>query len=84
MTSNLYKTAEWRRTRIRILTRDVWACQWPGCGVVLLSGRKDPRSAVVDHKTPHNGDRALFFDDDNLWSICKCPSEKKLICWNRL
>lgn len=71
MTPNLYKTATWRRTRIRILTRDLWACQWPGCGVLLVSGRKDPRSAVVDHKTPHNGDRALFFDDENLWSLCK-------------
>lgn len=28
-------------------------------------------ATVVDHKIPHKGDESLFFDDDNLQSLCK-------------
>ena len=28
-------------------------------------------ATVVDHKTPHKGDESLFFDPDNLQSLCK-------------
>lgn len=28
-------------------------------------------AAVVDHIKPHRGDEALFFDPDNLQSLCK-------------
>ena len=34
----------------------------------------------VDHKTPHKGDKALFFDADNLQSLCEtCHSRKTLL-----
>jgi len=26
---------------------------------------------VADHKTPHRGDEALFWDRQNLWCLCK-------------
>ena len=26
---------------------------------------------MVNHRTPHKGDRVLFFDPDNLESVCK-------------
>lgn len=26
--------------------------------------------AKVDHKTPHRGDEALFWDEGNLWVLC--------------
>ena len=28
-------------------------------------------AAVVDHKIPHKGDETLFFDPENLQSLCK-------------
>ncbi len=28
-------------------------------------------AGVVDHVIPHRGDEGLFFDDDNLQSLCK-------------
>ena len=68
---SLYKTALWKRLRMQILVRDRWQCQWPGCGALLKPGKRHPRSAVVDHKTPHRGDRRLFADPDNLWALCK-------------
>jgi 5-methylcytosine-specific restriction endonuclease McrA len=28
-------------------------------------------ASIVDHKRPHKGDEALFFDPNNLQSLCK-------------
>jgi 5-methylcytosine-specific restriction protein A len=38
-------------------------------------------ATVVDHKIPHKGDETLFFDPENLQSLCKPhhDREKKLI-----
>ena len=71
MAHPFYKTKAWRLLRAAILERDKHRCQWPGCGVGLCGGRKHKRSAVVDHKQPHRGDRSLFFASGNLWSLCK-------------
>lgn len=70
-----YSDPRWQPLRHRILARDLFTCQWPQgkgiCGAILRPGRKHPRSAVVDHKTPHNGDEKRAFDETNLWSLCK-------------
>lgn len=36
---------------------------------------------VVDHITPHKGDESLFFDPNNLQSLCKShhDREKKMM-----
>lgn len=35
------------------------------------------QATVVDHKVPHRGDQALFWDHDNWQSLCKtCHDEK--------
>lgn len=47
--------------------RDHYTCQREGCGRVC--GRKG--EAVVDHREPHRGNEALFFDPTNLWLLCK-------------
>ena len=39
--------------------------------MILRTGRRHPRSAVVDHKVPHKGNHVLFYDPANLWSLCK-------------
>jgi predicted kinase len=72
VTSKLYNSKRWKATRERILLRDLYNCQMPGCGVGLTTGRTHPRAAVVDHKTPHNGDPELFWcPDEGLQSTCK-------------
>lgn len=65
----LYNDPRWGELRLSILDRDLWTCQM--CGVLLTEGKTRPTDAVVDHKTPHRGDAALFWDSGNLWSVCK-------------
>jgi len=60
----LYGTKRWFQLRARQL-REQPLCKF--CGDL---GRVTP-AAVVDHKQPHRGDEALFFDPDNLQSLCK-------------
>lgn len=67
----LYKTKAWALLRDRALVRDLYTCQHKGCGVQLTKGRDKPNSAVVHHIKPHKGDHDLFFDLNNLQSVCK-------------
>lgn len=78
----LYNTARWRHpvkgVRVRILERDEWCCQMPGCGVMLTGKAPAANSPVVDHKEPHRGNLALFWDEDNLQALCKqCHDTEK-------
>jgi len=59
-----YKLKAWAELRVRVFRRDNYTCQWPGCGLVT-------RSPAADHRIPHRGDRALFFADGNVWTLCK-------------
>jgi 5-methylcytosine-specific restriction protein A len=69
-----YRTAAWQDMRQRQL-RDAPLCQsrdetlvQRSCGAIATD---------VDHRRPHRGDRGLFFDPDNLQSLCKsCHSRK--------
>lgn len=73
----LYYTKSWASLRQTILARDLYTCQLVGCGVALTSGRDKPNSAVIHHLKPHKGDLELFFDPDNLQSVCwRCHSGK--------
>lgn len=65
----LYKTAEWQAIRMQVFVRDRYTCQ--RCGVILTSGRTNPRSAVADHIRPHKGDARLFYDPENIQALCK-------------
>ena len=66
----LYSTKHWKTLRRQALTRDEYRCQHSGCGAHLQAGRDHTRSAVVHHLRPHKGDLELFFDLDNLQSVC--------------
>ena len=66
----LYSTKAWAALRKEALTRDGYRCQHAGCGVMLQPGRNKPTSAVVHHVTPHKGDMELFYNIDNLQSVC--------------
>lgn len=69
-----YNTARWKALRLSIFTRDMFTCQWPGCG--RLEGNTS--QLVADHRKPHRGDEALFWDEKNLWTLCKpCHDSRK-------
>ena len=61
---HLYSTAKWRRLRADQLSRV------PLCEECRATGRVTP-ATVANHREPHKGDRALFFDPANLQSVCK-------------
>jgi 5-methylcytosine-specific restriction enzyme A len=56
----------WRRLRLAYLAQHP-LCEC-GCGYA---------ATVVDHKTPHNGDRALLFAWDNLQAMTKSCHDAK-------
>jgi 5-methylcytosine-specific restriction endonuclease McrA len=60
-----YKTQRWRRLRWQVLVRDLFTCQI--CKTV------EPKTSelVGDHKVPHRGDEVLFWDEGNVWCLCK-------------
>lgn len=60
-----YSLARWKRKRWSILVRDLFTCQM--CSHI----EHDTSQLVADHKTPHRGDEQLFWDDTNLWTLCK-------------
>lgn len=62
-----YKTAAWRALRLRIFVRDLFTCQMRGCGAI----ESDTSRLVCDHIRPHRGDEAMFWNEDNLQTLCK-------------
>ena len=66
-----YNSGRWRSVptglRWRCLERDLFTCQWPGCGRI----EADTAKLVADHVVPHRGDERLFFDLGNLQTLCK-------------
>lgn len=75
-----YKTARWQRLRMTVLVRDLFTCQWPGCGRI----EADTSKLVADHREPHRGDEAMFWDADNLQCLCKpCHDSRKQRAENR-
>ena len=62
-----YKTSRWQKLRMSVLVRDLFTCQWPDCGRI----KADTSQLVADHRRPHRGDEALFWNEGNLWCLCK-------------
>jgi 5-methylcytosine-specific restriction protein A len=58
-----YYTPQWRALRRDQLARN------PFCSMCRAMGRST-RATIADHKRPHRGDKALFFDARNLDSLC--------------
>lgn len=54
----------WRQLRARHLAHH------PLCEFCRRLGRVEP-ATVVDHVTPHRGSEVLFWDEQNLQSLCK-------------
>lgn len=66
-----YKTANWHKLRLWQLKREP-LCRFCRSMGILTSGN------VVDHKKPHRGNIDLFFDRENLQTLCSsCHSSTK-------
>ena len=74
--SHLYKTQRWQDLRRERLIRDNYTCQRTGriCGGTYPA----PDSPVVNHKTPHRGDEALFWDIENLETVTKAVHDSEI------
>ena len=60
-----YKTARWKALRLKIFLRDLFTCQ--KCGRI----EGDTSKLICDHKDQHRGDERKFWDETNLWTLCK-------------
>jgi 5-methylcytosine-specific restriction protein A len=68
-----YSTAAWQALRLATFDRDGYRCQWKDCGRLAPAPR-----LVADHRTPHRGDPRLFWDPENLQTLCKpCHDTRK-------
>jgi 5-methylcytosine-specific restriction protein A len=64
-----YGTQRWRVLRREVFLRDGYICQRTG---VLAAGQYPaPDSPVANHKVPHRGDPALFWDINNIETVTK-------------
>jgi 5-methylcytosine-specific restriction enzyme A len=61
---HLYNTKQWYRMRWNQLQKQ------PLCEYHLKLA-EIVQATVADHKVPHRGDETLFFDENNLQSLCK-------------
>lgn len=64
-----YSTAQWKALRLRVFVRDGYTCQ--RSGVVCAGKHPAPDSPVANHKKPHRGNPALFWDEDNIETVTK-------------
>jgi len=68
-----YGTARWQRLRQEVLIRDCYTCQRTG---LILGGKYPaPDSPTVNHKKPHRGNAALFWDIANLETVSKAEHD---------
>lgn len=67
--NNLYNLKAWKLLRLEVFIRDQYICKI--CGKVAHTNHKHPHAAIADHIVPHKGDKALFFDIDNIQTVGK-------------
>lgn len=60
-----YSSRKWRAIRERLLTRS------PYCIYCLKRDGRVEAATVADHIIPHKGNKELFWDENNLQSLCK-------------
>ena len=68
----LYKTARWQKLRKQVLLKQ------PFCAECQRQG-KITRATIVDHIKPHKGNLDLFWDEENLQSLCKSCHDRKTV-----
>ena len=65
---HLYNSSAWRKLRQLVWQRDSYTCQ--------LCGATDTQ-LVADHVQPHRGNTDLFYEMDNLVTLCKACHDYK-------
>lgn len=64
-----YKLKRWQQLREAVFHRDLYKCQRTG---ELCTGKgNEPSAPIANHKVPHNGDPALFWDITNIETVAK-------------
>jgi len=66
-----YGSAEWQRLRIQAFERDSYVCQRSGVMCVPGGTGQEDNAPVCNHRIPHKGDPALFYNLDNLECVSK-------------
>ena len=66
----LYSSPQWRAIRATQLAKEPWCAECLKRGEYVFA-------AEVDHIEPHKGDPELFFDENNLQSLCKPDHSRK-------
>ncbi|MDX0574595.1 HNH endonuclease [Sinorhizobium medicae] len=64
-----YKTPRWERLRRQAFQRDLYTCQ--RSGEICAGKGNDPNAPVANHRVPHHGDPALFWDIKNIETVTK-------------
>jgi 5-methylcytosine-specific restriction endonuclease McrA len=68
-----YKLQRWVNLRKAVLLRDLYTCA--RCGAIgsptVARGGDLGKVLIANHKRPHRGDEALFWDEANLETVCK-------------
>lgn len=64
-----YSTPQWRG--LRNVAIDIALHQGTGLCPMCGRGFMSMREMIVDHRVPHRGDRALFYDLSNLQVLCR-------------
>jgi 5-methylcytosine-specific restriction enzyme A len=62
-----FKTARWAKLRLFVFKRDLFTCQEQTCGKIEAK----TSLLVAHHKRPHRGNPLLFWDTENLTTVCK-------------
>ncbi len=71
-----YKLARWQRLRLKVFIRDGYVCQ--RSGVLCIGKHPAEDSPVANHKTPHRGSEALFWDEDNIETVSKAVHDSEV------
>mgnify|MGYP002266603246 CR=1 FL=1 len=66
----LYSTARWQKLSLKVRVAANFRCEM--CSKLALGKGQ----SVTDHKIPHRGDPALFWDELNLQCLCKGCHDK--------
>jgi 5-methylcytosine-specific restriction enzyme A len=64
-----YRTRRWADMRVAVFARDGFICQ--RTGQVVMGKHPAPDSPVANHKRPHRGNPALFWDMNNIETVAK-------------
>ncbi len=68
-----YNTNEWKRLRLKVFDRDLYTCQYVDKKTFKKCGKLEGNTSklIAHHRKSHKGNRELFFDIENLMTVCK-------------